>query len=163
MILIAEMTHPFNLSVRSAIFPQAWKDALVIPIPKSGDLHKVNNFGPISPLPLPGKILEKLVHVQLTACLEENSILEDVQHGFRKNHSTVHSVAQLTNYINVKKDIEVPTLATYINFRKAFDCVQHDTLINKLKCSSLPKQHSMWAPFGPQLGQVGPQLGPGWA
>ena len=26
-----------------------------------------------------------------------------------------------------------------------------------------PKQHSMWAPVGPQLGKVGPQMGPGWA
>ena len=28
---------------------------------------------------------------------------------------------------------------------------------------AMPKQHSMWAPVGPQLGTVGPRLGPGWA
>ena len=35
--------------------------------------------------------------------------------------------------------------------------------VESAELSSLPKQHSMWAPVGPQLGKVGPQMGPGWA
>ena len=55
-----------------------------------------------------------------------------MQHGFHRGHSTVHSIAQFANYINTRLDAGLPTLATYIDFRKAFDCVQHPTLLNKL-------------------------------
>ena len=47
--------------------------------------------------------------------------------------NTIHSVAQLTNFVNKKMDSKTPTLVTYIDFRKAFDCVQHPILIEKLK------------------------------
>ena len=59
-ILISQITYLFNLTLRTAIFPDAWKEALVIPIPKTGDLTNVKNYRPISLLPLPGKLLEKL-------------------------------------------------------------------------------------------------------
>ena len=97
------MTFMMNLSLESARFPDAWKDALVVPIPKGGNLTLVQNYRPISLLPLPGKILEKLMHKQLADYIEENSLLSDSQHGFRRERSTVHSVAQLTNYISKKQ------------------------------------------------------------
>ena len=84
-------------------------------------------------LPLPGKILEKLVHQQLSHFLETGSILADAQHGFRKNHSTIHSTAQLTNFVNKKMDSSVTTAALFIDFKKAFDCVQHPMLVEKFR------------------------------
>ena len=131
-ILIPEVTYMYNLSIQTAVFPAAWKQALVIPIPKSGNLSMVQNYRPISLLPLPGKILEKLIHQQLTGYLDSESLLSAAQHGFRKGHSTIHSVAQLTEYVSKKLDTRQPTLAAYVDFRKAFDCVQHPILINKL-------------------------------
>ena len=139
-MMIPEVTYMFNLSVKQSIFPKAWKSALVVPIPKTGDLTNVKNYRPISLLPLLGKILEKLVHKQLSNHLESESLLISEQHGFRKKHSTLHSVAQLTNYANIKMDSKLCTLATYIDFRKAFDCVQHPVLIQKL--SSLGFDHT---------------------
>ena len=143
-ILVKEVTHMFNLSITNSIFPAAWKSALVIPIPKTGDLTAVKNYRPISLLPLPGKILEKLVHAQLSNYLEGLSLLKEEQHGFRSNHSTVHSVAQLTNFVNTKMDGRLCTLATYIDFRKAFDCVQHPVLIDKLSSLGLDEAAVAW-------------------
>ena len=131
-ILITEVTHLYNLSIRTSTFPSAWKRALVVPIPKAGNLTQVKNYRPISLLPLPGKILEKLIHQQLSSYLEGDLLLVDEQHGFRKNHSTIHFVSQLTNYISKKLDNRIPTLAAYVDFRKAFDCVQHPLLLAKL-------------------------------
>ena len=131
-ILLPEVTHLNNLSIEKSNFPSAWKLALVIPIPKTGDLTNVKNYRPISLFPLPGKILEKLVHKQLTDFLDGESLLIEEQHGFRRNHSTIHSVAQLANYVNLKMDSKMCTLATYIDFKKAFDCVQHPVLLGKL-------------------------------
>ena len=91
-ILISQITYLFNLTIKSSIFPETWKKALVIPIPKSGNLNLVQNYRPISLLPIPGKLLEKLIHQQLSNHLDEISYLNDNQHGFRKNHSTIHSV-----------------------------------------------------------------------
>ena len=63
-VLIPEVTYMYNLSIGTSSFPRAWKQALVIPIPKTGNLSLTQNYRPISLLPLPGKILEKLIHRQ---------------------------------------------------------------------------------------------------
>ena len=143
-VLIKQITHLMNISVQSSIFPTAWKDALVIPIPKSGNLNLVQNYRPISLLPLPGKILEKLMHKQLMMYIDDNSLLTDYQHGFRKAHSCIHSVAQLTNFIDKKLDSRTPTLAAFVDFRKAFDCVQHPILLEKLSLLGLAKNVIDW-------------------
>ena len=143
-ILLSEVTFMYNLSIRSSSFPEIWKQALVVPIPKSGILTKVQNYRPISLLPLPGKIMEKLIHQQLSNHLESESLLAEEQHGFRKKHSTVHSIAQLTNYISKRIDRRVPTLATFIDFRKAFDCVQHSVLMGKLADLDVDKTVLEW-------------------
>ena len=103
-VLIAEVTYMYNLSISSAHFPDAWKQVTIIPLPKTGNLTMVKNYGPISLLPLPGKILEKLIHHQLSNFLEVDFLLDNNQHGFRKQHSTIHSVAQLTDYVSKKMD-----------------------------------------------------------
>ena len=142
--LLPQLTFLYNLSLSSAIFPDQWKKALIIPIPKTGNLTKVQNYRPISLLPLPGKILEKLVHAQITRYLDENSLLTEKQHGFRKSHSTVHSVSQFVNYVNANLDVRRTTLAAFIDFRKAFDCVQHDILLEKLDGAGLHQSVVQW-------------------
>ena len=137
LALIPEVTFMYNLSLSTSVFPMDWKKATVVPIPKAGDLTQVHNFRPISLLPLLGKILEKMVHSQIANYLEANSLLIDSQHGFRAGHSTAHSIEQLTTYISTKQDSRLPTLATYIDFRKAFDCVQHPMLLKKLSRMNL--------------------------
>ena len=140
-VLMAEV----NLSLTESFFPTPWKKALVIPIPKTGNLTNVQNYRPISLLPLPGKVLEKLVHAQMAEHLEERSLLSDKQHGFCKAHSTVHSAVQLVEYVDSNLDRRRPTLAVFIDFRKAFDCVQHDVLIEKLEKLDLHCSIIEWA------------------
>ena len=139
-----EVTFMYNLSIRTTQFPDSWKKALVVPIPKKGNLTKVQNFRPISLLPLPGKIMEKLMHHQIIHYLENNSLLAKEQHGFRKAHSTVHAIAQLTTHISMKFDAKLPTLAVFIDFKKAFDCVQHPILLEKLSGMNLDESVTDW-------------------
>ena len=126
------LTYLFNFSLERALFPDQWKKALVIPIPKTGDPKKAENYRPISLLPLPGKILEKLAHTQLAIYLENNNMLSDNQFGFRRQRSTSHAISQLLNQIYTNINRSTITAAIYIDFSKAFNCVQHTTLISKL-------------------------------
>ena len=61
-----------------------------------------------------------------------------------KNRSTLDALYQLTNQINLNMDKRCITLVTFIDFKKAFDCVQHDLLLGKLKNLNLDKLTLKW-------------------
>ena len=143
-VLIPELTNIFNRSITSLIFPSSWKKATVIPIPKKGDKKKVGNFRPTSLLQLPGKLLERLIHNQIESNLELSDFFSKNQFGFRKKHSTVHSIIQLVNHIHTNLDKSTPTAAVFIDFRKAFDCVNHEQLLKKLKNTTLGPRTIQW-------------------
>lgn len=85
-ILLFQLNHVLNNSLKTGIFPDAWKTAIVTALFKSGQHNDPQNYRPI------GKIMEKLVHVLYNAYLEENKIFNDIQHGFRKNKSTTDAI-----------------------------------------------------------------------
>ena len=95
--LIDELTYIFNLCLSSNTFPSKWKIASIVPLPKDGDLSQCTNYMPISLLPMPGKILEHIIHDRLTTHCDINDLLNENQGGFRKGHSTVATVAMFTN------------------------------------------------------------------
>ena len=97
--LIDQFLFLVNLSLRTGTFPTDWKKAIIIPLPKDGDLSNCNNYRPISLLPVPGKIIEKIYHSRLMSYLEDNHILTDKQGGFRKNNSTINTVTNFTHEI----------------------------------------------------------------
>ena len=81
-----------NLSFRCKVFPDSWKVALVVPIPKSGDPAIPSNNRPISLLSVLSKILEKVACTQLTSYLHETRILHPSQYAYRPRHSTEDAV-----------------------------------------------------------------------
>ena len=104
----------------------------MIPLQKSGDPSDVNNLSPISLLPLPGKILERIAHTQIINFLENNKLLLKEQGGFRKGKSTINRVALFTDDILCSLNESEYTIAAFIDLKKAFDTVNHSILINKL-------------------------------
>ena len=130
--LVDHITFIFNLCVHKNIFPKNWKKATVTPLPKDGDPFQCTNYRPISQLPLPGKILEQIIHNRIDVFCNNNNVLNENQGGFRKKHSTISTVASFTdnlyNAINSKKY----SLAAFIDFSKAFDTVNHQILIKKI-------------------------------
>ena len=93
MVLVPQLVFMFNLSFSKGVFPDAWKQATIIPLFKVGVGREVSNYL----LPLPGKLLEKIAHAQLSGFLEENGMISDKQGGFRKGFPTALSIADLTD------------------------------------------------------------------
>ena len=69
------LLHICNISLMSGVFPNSWKCAYVKPLDKGGLRKDVSNLRPVSLLPLPGKLLEKIAHQQTYRYLDQNNIL----------------------------------------------------------------------------------------
>ena len=137
------VTHVVNCSIRSNVFPEPWKKAIITPIQKSGSPDLVSNYRPISILPALSKILEKTVAKQLVDYLENKHLLHPKQFGFRARYST-----ELANcYLTIKQlglDEGNVVVAVFLDLKKAFETVNHEILLNKLKTLHFSDQANAW-------------------
>ena len=144
LTLSKQFTYLLNLSLTSSRVPNAWKKATITPLYKSGDMTQCNNYRPISILPLPGKVIEKIVHKRLSEFLETNNVLNKNQGGFRKNQSTMNTTVKFLNTIYKAINNKQISIATFIDFSKAFDTVPHDILLKKIKLYAITGRNLMW-------------------
>jgi hypothetical protein len=131
-LIVAPLRHIFNCSFISALVPQQFKIAKVIPLFKSGDRSLPDNYRPISLLSCFSKIFEKVVCTRLTNFLEINNILTPDQYGFRKSHSAVHPMVHMMNFVSRALNKKETTIAIFCDLRKAFDTVNHKILFKKM-------------------------------
>ena len=113
-------------------FPPIFKTAKVILVFKSGNKELLNNYRPISLLPCLSKVLEKLKKTWFLKFFDKQKILYGHQYGFRKNHSVVHALLDVTSlsYDSIQDKKYSALLLT--DFRKTFDTVSHKILLQKL-------------------------------
>ena len=99
---------------------------------------------PVSLLPLPGKMLEKVVHNRISKFWEDNNFLSHNQGGFRKGFSTTSTIADLTDELFDQINRGGTTLAAFIDLRKAFDTVNMSILVKKLEKAGIRNDILRW-------------------
>lgn len=130
---IQPLTHILNLSLTQGKVPDELKIAKVLPLFKSGDVTLVNNYRPVSVLPLFSKIMEKLMYNRLLSFVNKHAILHNYQFGFRANHSTNMALIIIVDKILQALQKGDIVIGVFLDFSKAFDTVNHDILLKKLE------------------------------
>ena len=126
------LSQYYNILMHSGIFPDKLKIGKITPVFKKGDNELIENYRPISTLPVFGKIFEKIIYNRLYSFLTSQKILYDKQFGFRKSHSTTHAINHSVTHIKNELENKNYVLGIFIDLSKAFDTIDHKQLIQKL-------------------------------
>lgn len=131
-LYLAPFVHLLNLSLVHGHFPSELKIARVLPIFKAGDPQEIKNYRPISVLNVFSKVYEKIMYARTVSFLDKNDSIYSLQFGFRKSYNTTSALTYLVDKIISAIDNKKYIIGTFIDLSKAFDCVNHEILLEKL-------------------------------
>ena len=109
-------------------WPQDWKRSIFIPVPKKGNAPKGSNYRTIALIPHASKVMLKILQARLQQYM--NCELPDVQVGFRKGRGTRDQIANILRIIEKARAFQKNIYFCFIDYAKAFDCVDHNKLEN---------------------------------
>ena len=129
------LSHPlsflFRLSYDTGRLPADWKLANVVPIHKKGSKAEVANYRPISLTSLVMKLYEKIVRDELLhRC---HHLIDQRQHGFLARKSCCTQMVDFCDSLALSLNDNIRSDVIYFDFQKAFDTVNHDIILRKLK------------------------------
>ena len=133
-----------NKSLATGQFPSQLKQAKIFPIFKGGSKSDPSNYRPISILPTVSKIFERHVNTHLMGYLNKYKLLHETQSGFRPKHSCQTALIKLIDTWMECIDKGDIIGALYLDFRKAFDLVDHKILLNKLSLYNFSNSSLKW-------------------
>ena len=115
----------------------------------SGNLREVfrfvcNNYRPISVLSSLSKIFERCIFNQLISYLTNNNMISSKQYGFRPGFTTSDYLIDLIEEITSSLDKGLYVVSLFLDLSKAFDTVNHQILLNKLKYYGLLQSEYNW-------------------
>lgn len=126
--LIPFLTHICNTILTKSVFPDAWKKAKIIPLPKNN-----NDFRPIAILPYLSKAMEKIMQMQISEYLNKHKFLTDFQSGFRQGRSCITVLTDVVEELRCKLDNDMVSFLVLLDHSKAFDTVEYPILLTKLR------------------------------
>ena len=142
--LTPSITYLVNKSITDGTVPAVCKMAQVTPLYKDNDKLQVQNYRPISVLPVLSKVIERVVHTQLSIHLDQLGYLYKHQYGFRRGHSTQQAIAQLNDWALEAMDSGKVTGLLFVDISKAFDSLNHKVLLGKLESLVLSSRSLRW-------------------
>jgi len=130
--IVSPLTFLVNQMINDAQFPQELKKATITPIFKKGNHGEARNYRPIAILNNLSKVFEKVILNRMVNFACANNILPDTQFGFRKNYSTKDAIIFLMSVIEHHKSKDFKSCGLFLDLTKAFDMVNHNSLIQIL-------------------------------
>lgn len=117
----------------TGVYPDKLKIARVTPIYKANEKKNVDNYRPISVLPIINNIIERALYNRIVQFLEDHNILYKYQYGFRRRSSTSYAIAETINKIQRALNDQMVATGLFMDLSKAFDTVDHTILLYKLE------------------------------
>ena len=115
---------------------QDWKREFFISIPKKGNIKECSNYCTIVLVSHASKVILKILQAGLQQYV--NQELPDVQAGFRKGRGTRDQIANISWIIEKAREFQKNIKFCFIDYAKAFDCVDHNKLCKILKKTGIP-------------------------
>ena len=137
-VIKGHLVKLFNRILDTGKYPALWSFGLIVPIHKRDDRSKVENYRGITLLSALGKLFTSILTNRLYNYMVQKGILKSEQGGFRKMHGTVDSIFTLKVLVDKsakskpQKHRGLP-FSCFVDFRKAFDCIRRQRLVNKLR------------------------------
>ncbi|KAF2347264.1 Reverse transcriptase domain [Trinorchestia longiramus] len=111
---------------------------------KNGNKQIPNNYRPISLTSVISKTIVRLLKVGITKHLNDQNIINDIQHGFREKRSCLTNLLDLFGEVNRIYDRTKAVDLVYLDFQKAFDKVPHERLMAKVEAHGIRGNYSRW-------------------
>ena len=121
----------FQLIYNTGILPAEWKRANIVPVFKKGVKENIENYRPISLTCISAKVMERIIYDELFS--RTFHLIDSRQNGFLKNNSCAMNLTTLIESLSTNLLQDLPTDTIYFDFTKAFDTVNHDLILSKLK------------------------------
>lgn len=131
--IASPLCYIINNSFKEGIFPTNLKLAVVKPLYKKGDPTMPESYRPISLLSSFSKIFEKAMCVRLVSFFEKFKLINERQHGFLAGKSINSAVFDFVNEIVDHIENKKVAMGAFLDLSKAFDCLNHEILLNKLE------------------------------
>ena len=112
-------------------WPKDWKRSVFIPIQKKGNAKECSNYCTIVLISHASKVMLKILQVRLQQYM--NHELPDVQAGFIKGRGTRDPLANIRWIIEKVREFQKSIYFCFIDYAKAFECVDHNKLWKILK------------------------------
>ena len=144
-IIIKPLNIIFQHAFNESIFPAAWKHVIVLPLFKGrGERCDPSSYRPISLYPCLDKILEKVIHAQLTIYLNDNNLLCQFQHGFTAGRSTTTNMLHFDNAITDILSANHAFDIIAVDFKKAFNKAPHDCVLQAVEKMGIRGKALSW-------------------
>ena len=131
------MARIINNCIKKSVFPATWKVGRIAVIhKKKGSKTEMNNYRPVTLLCSLSKIIEKVMFRQILGHFNSYGLMDIRQYGFRPGRSCVHAVIDyLTTVLLSKEEPDENKInALLIDLSAAFDTINHEILLQKMKC-----------------------------